>query len=497
MPTNPMEVNPPTSYRPTDNTDVGQATLFANLFKDTLRYSKTTGFLVFNGRYWEENDLKAQAAAQELTAKQLEYAEELLTLAQKKAEQTSVLAMLEMMGTASAEKRMNDEQRQAYRELCAAKTFHKFALSRRSSRSIHATLEEACPMLEIDHTMLDHNPFLLGTPTATYDLRQGLAGARPHSPEDYITKMTAVSPGDKGADLWAQSLNQFFCGNQDLIEYVQQICGLAALGKTFVEAIYIAYGGGRNGKSSFWNAISKVLGLYSSSIAADVLTFHCVGNVKNELAEICGKRFLIAAELPANARLNDSLLKQLCSTDDITANKKFKDTFCFTPSHTVVLYTNHLPEVAARDDGTWNRMIVIPFKAKFDGNSTIKNYAEYLFDNAGESILSWIIEGAKKIIEANYHLKTPACVEQAIAEYRASSDWFNKFLDACCDVGADYRAASGNLYSIYRSYCQRNNENACSTTAFYNALETAGFPRIKVNGCKYVNGLRIKPNCQY
>ena len=43
------------------------------------------------------------------------------------------------------------------------------------------------------------------------------------------------------------------------------------------------------------------------------------------------------------ARLNDSTVKQLCSTDDVFAEKKYKDPFSFKPCHTLVLYTNHLP----------------------------------------------------------------------------------------------------------------------------------------------------------
>lgn len=39
---------------------------------------------------------------------------------------------------------------------------------------------------------------------------------------------------------------------------------------------------------------------------------------------------------------------------------------------------------------------MIPFNAKIEGKADIKNYGEYLYENAGESILAWIIEGAKK-----------------------------------------------------------------------------------------------------
>ena len=67
---------------------------------------------------------------------------------------------------------------------------------------------------------------------------------------------------------------------------------------------------------------------------------------------------LIASELEEGTRLNTSIVKQLCSTDDVSAEKKYKDPFAYTPSHTVVLYTNHLPKAGAKDAGIWRRLII-------------------------------------------------------------------------------------------------------------------------------------------
>lgn len=55
--------------------------------------------------------------------------------------------------------------------------------------------------------------------------------------------------------------------------------------------------------------------------------------------------------------------------------------------HTLVFYTNHLPKVGAIDKDTWRRLIVIPFDAKIEGSADIKNYADYLYENAGGAIL--------------------------------------------------------------------------------------------------------------
>lgn len=213
---------------------------------------------------------------------------------------------------------------------------------------------------------------------------------------------------------------------------------------------------------------------------------------KPEMAEVKGKRLLIAAEMQEGSRLNDSTVKQLCSTDDVFAEKKYKDPFSFKPCHTLVLYTNHLPRVSASDDGIWRRLIVIPFNAKITGKSDIKNYGEYLFDNAGESILAWVIEGAKKVIELDYQIPVPACVQKAIDEYRNQNDWFGHFLADKCEVDDSYKESSSALYQAYRNYSMDCNEYIRSTADFYFALEKAGFERIKVHNKRYFKGLRLR-----
>ena len=270
------------------------------------------------------------------------------------------------------------------------------------------------------------------------------------------------------------------------------VCAGIAVGKVEVEALIIAYGCGRNGKSTFWNSVSRVLGLYSGNISADTLTFGCRRNVKPEMAEVKGKRLLIAAEMQEGARLNDSTVKQLCSVDDIFAEKKYKDPFSFSPSHSLVLYTNHLPRVSASDDGTWRRLIVIPFNAKIEGKSDIKNYGDYLYQNAAESILAWIIEGAKKVIDLGYKFPVPAIVQKAIDDYRSQNDWFGNFLAEKCEVGDGLKESSSTLYQAYRNYCLDCNEYVRNTADFYLALENAGFERLVLNRKRYFKGLKLK-----
>lgn len=488
----PEVYNDPACYKPEDYSDVGQAEVLGKYFSSELRYSPATHFIRYSDHYWQESEPGAQAVAHELTRRQLKEAGNDLMEALTKMKSSGAQTILDSTSKSKAEQLMNEQQLEAYQDFLAAKAYQTFAIKRRDSKNITSTLRESRPILEISPRDLDSDPFALCTPEATYDLRKGLAGAREHSPEDYITKITSVSPSKKGQQIWLDCLDLIFQGDQSLIDYVQMICGLAAIGKVYVEALIIAYGDGRNGKSTFWNAVSRVMGLYSGNISADTLTVGCRRNIKPEMAEIKGKRLLIAAEMQEGSRLNDSTVKQLCSTDDVFAEKKYKDPFSFKPCHTLVLYTNHLPRVSASDDGIWRRLIVIPFGAKITGKSDIKNYGEYLFDKAGESILAWVIEGAKKVIELDYQIPVPGCVQKAIDEYRNQNDWFGHFLTDKCEVDDSYKESSSALYQAYRNYSMDCNEYIRSTADFYFALEKSGFERIKVHNKRFFKGLRLR-----
>lgn len=491
----PEEWNPEKSgfrYAPDDRTDVGQARLLGRYFSHELRYSPATDFIRYDGACWQETKPGARAVAHALTDLQLEEAESAVADAMKRMAENGAQHLLIGSSRKKAESMMNEGQAEAFHAFLEAEAYRAYALKRRESKNITAALKEAQPVLEIEPGVLDRDWYLLCTPDATYDLRKGLDGAREHRAEDFITRMTASAPGDRGEDIWRDALNTFFCGDQALIEYVQRVAGIVCVGQVFLEAMIIAYGDGRNGKSTFWNTLSRVMGSYSGNISADSLTMNCKRNVKPEMAETKGKRLLIAAELEEGTRLNTSIVKQLCSTDSIFAEKKYKDPFSFTPSHTLVLYTNHLPRVGAKDTGIWRRLIVIPFKAKIEGKSDIKNYTEYLCENAGEAVMKWMIEGARQAIELGFKLPFPRCVSDAIEAYKAENDWLGHFLCECCDVADGGTARSGELYSTYRAFSSASGEYVRSTTDFYAALEAEGFTRQRTRTGNIINGLQLK-----
>ena len=484
------------SLAPENFTDLGEAKVFVQECRDVLAYTENTDLLWYNGTLWKSGNYYAVRVLAEFLRLQQKNAKEQAAAARARLEEYGLLKKGEAFHLKTVLQCIDDlspadARSWAYR-MADAVSYEKFAVERENMRNVLHTLDASRAGLLCDISDFDADPYLLNTPSYTYDLRLGPGAPREHSPEDRLTCVTAVDPGDRGAEIWQKALELFFCGDEALIRYVQQIAGLAAIGSVNLEAAIIAYGDGSNGKSTFWNTIFRILGSYGGKLSADALTAGCKRNVMPELAELKGKRLVIASELEDGQRLNSSVVKHLSSTDEIFAEKKYLKPFYFRPSHTLVLYTNYLPRVGALDDGTWRRLIVIPFQAKITGQSDIKNYSEYLEQEAGPAILKWVMEGAQAVIRMNFKPEMPHAVQKAIADYREANDWLSAFLEEECELSPEYRQKSGELYTSYRAYCERFGEFPRKPGDFYTALENRGYGRKKTSAGRFLLGLRLK-----
>jgi P4 family phage/plasmid primase-like protien len=468
--------------KPSDYTDVGESLVLSEEYGERLRHSAATRFLVYDGRVWVENEARARGCLHELTGRQLD-----------EHEPAVIKAAREL---ADAEKDGNkDRITAAEMEYDRVMQYEKFILRCRNSKTISGIMREVQTPLEISVEELDKDPFLLNTPGGEVDLRTG--ELKPHNPEHFHTRMTAVAPSDEGAEEWAAFLKVITCGDGELEEYLQITSGQEAIGKVFAETMEILHGGGRNGKSTYMNAKGRVLGDYTGQITAETLTTGRKTGKNWELGTIRGKRLIIAPELEEGTRLDAAFVKKICSTDKITGEKKYKDPFDFEPSHTVALFTNHLPRVGSNDAGTWRRLVVIPFNAVIEGKNDRKNYADYLFRNAGGAILKWIIEGAKKFIAADFHIEPPTVVKNSIEAYRQQNDWLSNYISERCEIDPKYKQKSGELYSDYRAYCTNTGDYIRSLPDFKAGLASAGFESRKTKIGAFVYGLRLSADNEF
>ncbi|MDR1128335.1 MAG: DUF5906 domain-containing protein, partial [Treponema sp.] len=382
-------------YRPTDFTDVGNAQLFRRVYREQAAYCSALGWLVWTGARWEIDDVRAQYLAEGLSGMMLAQALEELTRIQAELDASTESAVAAIAEADEAERETIRQASEAFVKRTearrkSAEAFRKHAIKTRSKASIFNLVSLARAGVILSVEALDADPFALNTPGGIVDLKTG--GISAHDPSRYCTKITAVAPGSQGADMWAQFLGFITGGDEEMKRYHQMAAGMSAIGKVFTEKLLIANGDGDNGKSTYYNALAAVLGEYSHSIDSEVLTTTWK-NTSAALAELQGKRLVIAAELDENRQLSTSTLKRTTSTDKIAAERKYQAPMAFTPTHTLVLFTNHMPKVRTSDSGTWRRLAVVPFDQVITPDKAIKNFGAVLVKEAGPAILQWIIDG--------------------------------------------------------------------------------------------------------
>jgi putative DNA primase/helicase len=223
-----MPKEPAGSLKPQDYSDIGQAKILSDEYGDELRYSEQTGYLHYDGISWEPSVSAAIGATEEFLDLQLADAE-LLVFKTKQALINAGVGEETLSNTKKAAKDLQGDMLALLLQYMAAVTYHAFVMQRRNMRYINSAMQAAQPMVYIKYEDLDNEPFLLNTPGATYDLRDGLAGKRDHNPEDYMTKVTMVEPGKQGEEIWQDTLQKTFQKDLELIDYVQAVMGLAVM----------------------------------------------------------------------------------------------------------------------------------------------------------------------------------------------------------------------------------------------------------------------------
>ena len=450
----------PIDFDRQDLTEIGQAKKFALSNSDRIRYTDEYGWLFYErepngGGHWRKNALER--------VKQLYH----------NFNDDQVHEALNMLADAPDNK--SDEAAQAEK-------FLSFSLRMRTAGAVGRILEQAHPYVMTHAEELDSDPYKLNTPSGVVDLRTGKI--RPSTPADLCTHITSCGLPDEAtssaaAQIWQEFLNQLTDGDTDLESYLMQIVGRAAFGIVKGEELVILYGNGGNGKSTFINAISAVMGDYSVTYDGEALMDTNSNSRQFDLARLHGARLAVFTELKENRTLDTATLKHIASTDRIHAAIKYQMPFDFAPSHSPFLFSNHLPRVNARDEGTWRRLKIAPFNHRFTNTSGQKlNYGDELFTKAGGVILSWIINGAMLAAANDFMIEEPACVKELIRSYRIESDWLMRFFESECDIFPDdpsQMTKTADLYDAYEVFSKKEGSFTVSRTAFRSAVKSNGF----------------------
>ncbi len=353
-------------------------------------------------------------------------------------------------------------------------------LGRANTASAIERFAQADRAFAVTSEIWDRDPFLLGTPGGTVDLRTGKL--RPAKQSDFITKICAVTPAETpDCPKWLQFLDEATGQDKGMIRFIQQWLGYTLTGDTREHALLFVFGSGGNGKSVLLNTISGILGDYCRIAPMEAFTASNSDRHATELAMLKGARLVCASETEEGRAWAESRIKQLTGGDRIAARFMRQDFFEFTPQFKLTIVGNNKPVLRNVDDAARRRINMLPFTRKPpkpDKQLEQKLRAEW------PAILRWIIDGCLDW-QAN-GLVRPTSVTEATNEYFSEQDTMRQWIDDCCDTTDLPPKAVGHaldtnasLFSSWRAYASARGEEVGSAKRFSTALQRLGYAPIK------------------
>lgn len=334
----------------------------------------------------------------------------------------------------------------------------------------------------------DADPWLLGTPGGTVDLRTGRV--REPQRDDFITRQTAVTPNNRKAPQWIAFLNRVFRGSPEVIPFLQRAAGYALTGMTSEHKLLFTFGTGSNGKSVFLNSLYGLLGDYAT--VAPSATFLEMGadHHPTDLASLAGARLVTANELPPGRAWNESRIKSLTGGDPITARRMRQDFFTYVPQFTLMIAGNHMPSFRGIDEATRRRVLLVPFAEVIPPEERDPDLADKLRAE-WPAILGWAIEGT--LAWQDQGLDAPESVQAASAEYLDSEDLLGEFVGERLTGTPDGFVHTRDLYAAFREWCgERGMHSPWTQHALTRALIERGYELHRRNSGRGLLGYRLQ-----
>jgi putative DNA primase/helicase len=303
-------------------------------------------------------------------------------------------------------------------------------------------VERAAEDLDVD---LDH----INTPSGYVDLEKGLI--RQVGAEEYPTHMTGARfDPDAHSEVWESFIKRIL-PDEEVAKFVQRLFGYSLLGEVREHVMPIFTGEGANGKGTLRDAVLKAIGDYGLEVDPELLMASHNPRHLTFLMELRGRRLVFCSETQKGRRFAESEMKRLVGGDPIQANRMRQDPITFLPSHTLIMCTNHLPQVSGDDPAVWRRILVVPFDVVIPEGERDGRLPKRLQEpDVSAAVLAWMYRGFLDYQERG--LEPPAAVQGRTAAYRSESDLTGRFLAEVLESSPGSKVTAAALLEAYLTW---------------------------------------------
>ena len=422
--------------------DIGNGRLFADFYKDTVRYvSERNLWFVYDGKRWiaDHANQKTMALCKKLADSLLMYAAQI----------------------------SDDDLKKKYVE-----SYWRWQ-NRRTRETI---LKDAQDVYTTLMSEFDADPFLFNCQNGTLHLNT--MEFLPHDANDKLTKISQVvyNPNAQ-CDRFDAFVDQIMSSDCQRADFLQRSLGYALSGDTRFECLFILYGATtRNGKGTLMESVLKVMGDYGSTVRPETISMKQNVNSQNpteDIARLAGIRFANISEPSKGLLLNAAQVKSMTGNDTINARFLHENSFDFRPQFKIFMNTNYLPVITDVTLFSSGRIMIIPFERHFEESEQDKTLKPLFQRPENQSaILNWLLEGHRKLESEG--LKMPQSVANATERYQHDSDKIALFLEEVMEPNANAEERTSMVYERYQKWCDTNGCYAENMRNFKQAIGVYG-----------------------
>ena len=251
--------------------------------------------------------------------------------------------------------------------------------------------------------------------------------------------------------------------NKENLLFFQKCLRYICSAWTTARILFIFLGIGSNAKSTVCDILALIFDKFFTPLLKSMFIKNG-SNKSNDPSEMAliNAHIGIFSETESGEKLNSAVLKSITGNDARSVRPLYSNTLVkFNLILKPILLTNNKPEIDTNDQAILDRLIYIPFNARFTDNPVNGEFKKdcekirKLKEDYLDEVFTFIIRGSKMFFENN-NLKPPKDIQDATNEYINEFDIISKFIDEKCIMNENEKIKTSLLYEHYKKYCLDN-----------------------------------------
>lgn len=264
------------------------------------------------------------------------------------------------------------------------------------------------------------------------------------------------------SELAETTLKKFACNDEKIEKLLKEVIGYCFYRYNELGKAFILTGDKSNGKSTFLDMISYLLGQENIS-SLDLAEL----GERFKTAELFGKLANIGDDIKGDFIPDLAIFKKLVTGDRVNAERKGQDPFEFNNYSKMLFSANKIPRVKDETGAVLRRLIIVPFNAKFTKDD--KDYDPYIkYKLRSDEVMEYLIlvglNGLKDVL-GNKGFTISEKVETELQEFDEMNNPILMFIRDN-DENDIKNHTTNEVYLNYTEYCRESGLNPLGKIEF-------------------------------